>query len=37
VAESLADELLSLPLFPGMTDVQLEAVVDAIRDFYDRG
>jgi len=37
VAEALAVEALSLPLFPGISDAQLEAVVAAVRDFFDRG
>jgi dTDP-4-amino-4,6-dideoxygalactose transaminase len=37
VAERLADEALSLPIFPGITEPQLTAVVTAIRDFYRRG
>jgi dTDP-4-amino-4,6-dideoxygalactose transaminase len=36
-AEALADEALSLPLFPGISRVQLEAVVEAVTDFFDRG
>lgn len=35
VAEALADEGLSLPLFPGMTEEQLASVVGAIGDFFD--
>jgi dTDP-4-amino-4,6-dideoxygalactose transaminase len=35
VAEALADEGLSLPIFPGMTETQLESVVAAIREFFD--
>jgi dTDP-4-amino-4,6-dideoxygalactose transaminase len=30
VTEPLADELLSLPLFPGMTSEQVDRVVDAL-------
>ncbi len=37
VAEQLADELLSLPLFPGIEAEQLEAVVGAIRAFFANG
>ena len=37
VAERLADELLSLPLFPGIEREQLEAVVGAIRVFFGDG
>lgn len=33
VAEKLAREILSLPLYPEMTDVQVEYLVAAIRDF----
>jgi len=32
VAEMLADELLSLPLFPGMTDAQVDRVADVLKD-----
>jgi dTDP-4-amino-4,6-dideoxygalactose transaminase len=31
VTEALAEELLSLPIFPGITEAQLQAVVDATR------
>jgi len=37
VAERIAAELLSLPLFPGIEPEQLEAVVDAIRAFFGDG
>jgi dTDP-4-amino-4,6-dideoxygalactose transaminase len=37
VAERLAEELLSLPLFPGMTPVQQEAVITAVRAFFGDG
>jgi dTDP-4-amino-4,6-dideoxygalactose transaminase len=37
VAELLAAEALSLPLFPGMSSGQLTAVVSAINDFFRRG
>jgi dTDP-4-amino-4,6-dideoxygalactose transaminase len=37
VAERLAAELVSLPLFPGIEPEQLEAVVDAIRAFFGDG
>lgn len=33
-AEAWAREQLSLPVFPGMTDAQAEAVVDALRDYF---
>lgn len=35
VAEALARECLSLPLFPGITEQQLTAVVDSVRAFFD--
>jgi len=35
VAEALAEETLSLPIFPGITEIQLESVVGAIADFFD--
>jgi dTDP-4-amino-4,6-dideoxygalactose transaminase len=34
VAEALADEGLSLPIFPGMTEEQLESVVVAVKEFF---
>jgi dTDP-3-amino-3,4,6-trideoxy-alpha-D-glucose transaminase len=37
VTEALADELLSLPLFPGISEEQLSAVVGAIVAFFRRG
>ena len=33
VSERLAERICSLPLWPGMTDAQLERVVDAVREF----
>ena len=33
VAEALAEEALSLPVFPEMTEEERDAVVDAIREF----
>ena len=35
VAEALARECLSLPIFPGITESQLAAVVDAVCAFFD--
>lgn len=37
VAEALAEEGLSLPVFPGMAQSQLAAVVTAIREYYRHG
>ncbi len=37
VAEALARELLSLPLFPGISDAQLDHVVDTVRRFFSGG
>lgn len=34
VAEALSREALSLPLFPGMTEAQLDAVVDTVKTFF---
>lgn len=34
VAEALASEVLSLPMFPGMTEQQLDAVVTAISAYF---
>jgi dTDP-4-amino-4,6-dideoxygalactose transaminase len=35
VTEALANELLSLPIFPGISQPQLHAVVAAVRGFFD--
>ena len=35
VAEALARECLSLPIFPGIGDAQLEAVAAGVRAFFD--
>jgi dTDP-4-amino-4,6-dideoxygalactose transaminase len=35
VAEALATQGLSLPIFPGIRDAQLEAVVNGVRAFFD--
>jgi dTDP-4-amino-4,6-dideoxygalactose transaminase len=35
IAEALADEGLSLPIFPGMTEDQLASVVRSVREFFD--
>ena len=37
VAEALARELLSLPIFPGMTHEQVEWVVDSVHEFFRSG
>jgi len=37
VAETLAGEILSLPIFPGMDEEQMSCVVDAVKDFFARG
>ncbi len=34
VAEALADEVLSLPMFPGMTEQQVDAVVAGVTDYF---
>jgi dTDP-4-amino-4,6-dideoxygalactose transaminase len=36
VAEAIARETLSLPIYPGITGAQLEAVAGAVRDFFER-
>ena len=36
VAEAVARETLSLPIFPGIAESQLEAVVQAVRGFFAR-
>jgi dTDP-4-amino-4,6-dideoxygalactose transaminase len=37
VAEALAAECLSLPLFPGIREEQLAAVVSAVARYFDGG
>jgi dTDP-3-amino-3,4,6-trideoxy-alpha-D-glucose transaminase len=37
VAEAIARETLSLPLFPGITEAQLAAVVDGVRAYFAHG
>ena len=37
IAETLSTELLSLPIFPGMTDEQRSTVVEAVRQYFMRG
>ena len=37
LTEALAEELLSLPLFPGITEEQLATVTAAIADFFNGG
>lgn len=37
VAEAVARETLSLPIFPGIAQQQIEAVVEAVSEFFARG
>jgi len=37
IAEALAQEVLSLPMFPGISQLQLEAVCDAVSDYFAHG
>jgi dTDP-3-amino-3,4,6-trideoxy-alpha-D-glucose transaminase len=37
VAEAVARETLSLPMFPGISEEQLEAVVGAVSEYFARG
>jgi len=37
VAETIGRETLSLPIYPGITEEQQDAVVRAVRDFFERG
>jgi dTDP-3-amino-3,4,6-trideoxy-alpha-D-glucose transaminase len=37
VAEAVARETLSLPIFPGISEEQLEAVVGAVSEYFARG
>jgi len=36
VAEALARECLSLPIFPGITEAELASVADAVRGYFER-
>jgi dTDP-4-amino-4,6-dideoxygalactose transaminase len=37
ISEALARECLSLPMYPGMTEEQVETVIDAVRDYFGHG
>ena len=37
VAEAIGRETLSLPIYPGITEQQQDAVVAGVRDFFERG
>ncbi len=37
VSEALAQECLSLPIFPGLSEAQVDAVVGAVSDYFARG
>lgn len=37
VAEALSNEVLSLPIYPGIGEAQLDAVVAGVRAFFSRG
>ena len=37
VAEALAHEALSLPIYPGLREKQIEHVVESIREFFGSG
>jgi dTDP-3-amino-3,4,6-trideoxy-alpha-D-glucose transaminase len=37
VAEQLASEALSLPIFPGITEAEVEEVAHGVRSYFDRG
>jgi dTDP-4-amino-4,6-dideoxygalactose transaminase len=37
VSERLAREVLSLPIFPGISPEQIERVARAVREFYGGG
>ncbi len=36
VTERIAESVLSLPIFPGMTGEEVETVVDAVKGYFDR-
>lgn len=35
--EQISREVLSLPMYPELTDSEVEIVIDAIKDFFDHG
>jgi dTDP-4-amino-4,6-dideoxygalactose transaminase len=37
ISEALGEELLSLPMFPGISEEQLDTVVEAVARFFDGG
>jgi dTDP-4-amino-4,6-dideoxygalactose transaminase len=37
VAETLSDQLVSLPVFPGITEAQLARVVDGVKEYFRDG
>ncbi len=37
VAEAAAEEVLSLPMFPELTDAEFEETAAAVRSFFERG
>jgi dTDP-4-amino-4,6-dideoxygalactose transaminase len=37
VSEAIARECLSLPIFPGMTEAQTDAVIGAVGEYFARG
>ena len=37
VAEALSDQLVSLPVFPGITEAQLARVVDGVKEYFRDG
>ncbi len=36
-AEAVADRVVSLPIFPGMTELQISRVIDAVQSFFQTG
>lgn len=36
IAEELSETMISLPMYPGLTDAQIDEIVDCIRDFYQK-
>jgi dTDP-4-amino-4,6-dideoxygalactose transaminase len=37
IAEALSDQLVSLPVFPGITEAQLARVVDGVKEYFRDG
>ncbi len=37
VSEAASDTTVSLPIYPGLVDAQVDAVIASVRDFFESG